>query len=488
MPSVHWPIIRQVLRDPQRIAVVDDQRSWRAVEVLGGALHLARLIEQVSHRPHVGVLLPTGGAFPMAALAIWMTGRVLVPVNYLQTPADQQYIIDDSEMDTLITVGPMLDFVGFRPRNVRLIELDKVRHSFKGVPPLRLPPLAESEQTAVILYTSGTSGKSKGVMLTHGNLRSNVRQMCAHVGLTSANCFLGVLPQFHSFGLTVMTLVPLIIGAKVVYTARFMPRKLIELMREHKPDIFVAIPSMYNALLHVKDARPDDWASIHMALSGGEPLPSAVRQAMLDQFNVTLREGYGLTETSPVASVNTVRDTRPGSVGTLIGDVRCRIVDDQERDLPRDQEGEIRLTGPNIMKGYYKLPEQTAACFDARGYFRTGDWGKLDADGFLHITGRIKEMLIIAGENVFPREIEEVLNQHPTVKDSAVVGRQDPMRGEVPVAYVELHEGASFNEKELRQFTASKLPSFKVPRDIRCLDALPRNATGKIVRRMLPKD
>jgi long-chain acyl-CoA synthetase len=484
MSSLFWPIFRRAFRHPFRTAVVDDRRTWRYVDLAGGALHLAKLIESTSTAKHVGIMLPTSGAFPMALLAVWMLGRVAVPINYLLSDKEKQFIVDDSDIDVVLTAGQMLDFLKWRPERVHVHELDKIR--FRGVPPLRWPRPEKGDAVAAILYTSGTSGLPKGVMLTHENLATNVRSAVKHAGLSSADAFLGVLPQFHSFGLTALTLLPLERGSKVIYSARFVPAKIVELMREHRPDVFMAIPAMYNALLNVKDAKPEDFRSLRYAISGGDALPRSLADNFKQRFNVTILEGYGLTETSPIVSILLPEHYKAGSVGRLLPGVQVRIVDEQSRDVQRGEEGEILLKGPNIMAGYYKRDDLTREVIDDAGWFRTGDWGKLDSDGFLYITGRKKEMLIIGGENVFPREIEEVLNAHPSIKASAVVGRKDESRGEVPVAFCECNEDAEFDEPGLRHWCRERLAGFKVPKQIRRLDALPRNPTGKILRRQLP--
>lgn len=481
--TVLWPILRRALSQPRSIAVVDDQRTWRYIDLVGGALHLARYIQQASSSRHVGVLLPTGGAFPMTMLATWMLGRTLVPINYLLSASERQYITDHAALDLVVTAGRMLEFLGEAPRGVTLMKLDEL--SFKGIPPLRFPAIASADDLAAILYTSGTSGKPKGVMLTHENLRSNIGASAEHIELTRADCFLGVLPQFHSFGLTALTILPLAVGSKTVYTARFVPKQIVELFRKHKPDIFMGIPQMYSALLTSKDAAPEDFASLRLAVSGGGPLPMATFDQFRERFGVAIHEGYGLTETSPVVSMNQLHHHRIGSVGRLIPGCSARVLDDRGNDVAAGEEGEIALAGPNIMTGYYKQPELTAEVIRPDGYFVTGDWGKLDADGYLHITGRKKEMLIIGGENVFPREIEEVLDRHETVAASAVIGREDPVRGELPIAFVEMVEGAAFDEPALRAYCRQHLAGFKVPREILLVDNLPRNPTGKILRREL---
>jgi len=405
-----------------------------------------------------------------------------------------------------VTVKAMVEFVGGLPQMVKQVRLDEM--SFKGFPPLRRARRMREDDLAVLLYTSGTSGRPKGVMLTALNLSANVQQCVQWVGFSRHDKLLGVLPQFHSFGLTVLTLLPLTVGAPVVYTARFNPRKLLDLMREHRPTALIAIPSMYAALLHAKSADPDHFTSFKYVVSGGEPLPEAVFTGFRERFNVTINEGYGLTETSPVTNWCRPHEYRHKSVGKALPGVEEIIVPvegeaSKRQDVKTSREelvasadpiapgsaggieGEIRIRGPNVMKGYYKLPQETAVAFDENGFLRTGDMGRFDADGFLYITGRIKEMLIIGGENVFPREIEEVLDKHPSVAASAVIGAMDESRGEVAVAFVELKDGAAFDEVSLRKHCREALAQFKVPRDIRQIDKLPRNPTGKIMRREL---
>lgn len=504
--SIHWPIIKRLLRTPTRTAVVDDTRTYRSIDLLVAASHVAAVIQATSASRTIGILLPTGGGFVVSALAAWSSGKAIVPFNYLLKQDELQYVIDDCGCDTVITAGPMLSALGFHPKNVKLIKLEEL--NFRAMPDVRMPAAAADEDLGVLLYTSGTSGKPKGVMLTHGNITANIDQVLRYAKFNPDQVFLGVLPQFHSFGLTVLTLLPLLKGWKAVYTARFIPGKLVRLIREHRPTVLVAIPSMYNALLHVKDAKPEDFASFEFLVSGGEPLPQAVADGFVERFKARINEGYGLTETSPVSNMCLPSEFRSRSVGRVMPEMDEIIVDiNTGAAVPVGQEGEIRMAGPNVMQGYYNLPADTAAAFDERGYLRTGDIGRFDEDGHLYITGRLKEMLIIGGENVFPREIEEVLNKHPHVKESGVIGAPDPMRGEEAIAFVEMkpldghpstgaatepagdHPAptAPFDEKALQMWCRQHLAGYKVPREIRRVEALPRNATGKVMRRELKK-
>ncbi|MDX9912417.1 MAG: AMP-binding protein [Phycisphaerales bacterium] len=452
-------------------------------------MHLADLIERRSSSRTVGVMLPTGAAFPMAALAGWMLGRVVVPLNYLLKEDELNDVIEDCETDVVLTASPLLQFLGYTPRVRRLIAIDELGpDAFRGVPEPRLPRAAAPDDLAVLLYTSGTTGRPKGAMLTHANLTANIRQCREWIHFDHHDRILGVLPQFHSFGLTVLTLLPLTAGLTVVYTARFVPAKILHLLREHRPTMFIAIPSMYGALLHAKSARREDFASLRIVVSGGEPLPTSIAEGFYERFGVRINEGFGMTETAPVTHWCRPGEYRPRSVGMPLPCVEQRIVDiNTSRDLPPGEEGELRLRGPNVMRGYFKRPEETARMFDERGWLRTGDMARIDRDGFLSITGRLKEMLIVGGENVFPREIEEALESHPSVAAAGVVGAHDDIRGEIPVAFVELREGAAFDERALQAWCRERLAGYKVPREVRALDALPRNPTGKLLRRELQK-
>lgn len=499
--SLLTTIARHAVTRGKEVAVVDDQGRYTYQQLLGAAMFVAEEIEKKTDRPNVGILLPTGAGAPIAMLGCWLARRTAIPFNYLLNKDELGWVIGDSDIDLLITVGPMLQFLGgpdIVPEGVQV--LDMATLDFTTPPPLRWPPHYEGDETAVILYTSGTSGRPKGVMLTHSNLESNAWAGIEHSGIGSADVFLGVLPQFHSFGLTALTMIPLAVGAKVIYTARFVPGKVIDLIRKHKPQVIMAVPSMYGALLSVKKAEPTDFESVRLAISGGEPLPNSVFETYMQRFGLKLLEGYGLTETSPAMNWATNDRWKQHSVGLSLPGQTTVVVDEENRILPANREGEILTAGPFIMKGYYKRPDLTAGVMCnlqvlnnegatvSRQFFRTGDIGRIDEDGYLYITGRKKEMLIIGGENVFPREIEEVINSHADVHASAVIGRKDDMRGEVPIAFVEMEEGKAFDEAGVRKLCRDNLAGYKVPKEFRAVEKLPRNATGKIMRRELNAD
>jgi long-chain acyl-CoA synthetase len=352
-------------------------------------------------------------------------------------------------------------------------------------------PARNPDDVAVIMYTSGSSGVPKGVMLTNKNLDSNCNDSITHAHFEKKTVFLGVLPMFHTLGLQGSLLIPLKLGSKVVYQARFSPVGVFELVKKHGVKVLIMVPTMYSVMAAAKSGNKESLAGVEYAISGGEPLPTSLINAFKEKFGITLYEGFGLTETSPIVSLNTPWASKPGSVGTPIPEMQLRIVGDDGKDLPRNTDGELYIKGPNVMKGYYNRPDVTAEVLTPDGWFKTGDVAKIDDDGFIYITGRKKDMIIMAGEKVFPREIEDALKQHPAVVLAAVIGMKDESRGEAPVAFVTLKPEAELGAprptaNELRNFVRERIAPYKVPREVHIFEDLPKNATGKIQKRELP--
>ena len=493
MSTLAGSILRHGLFRPRQTAIIDDRAEYSYGKLLLGTWHMTTQIEKQTQNSHVGIMLPPSGAFPLALLGTWLLGRTAVPLNYLLSEDELKYVIEDSGIDTIITLGKLVEAIpGAKgiPDHVKLVMVDEIE--FKGMPRPRLPKRVAADDCTVILYTSGTSGKPKGVMLTEQNLMTEVEAIDDAAKGLAIETFLGVLPQFHSFGLTALTLWPLYRGNKIVYSARFAPRKLHQLIRKHRPNVFFGVPAMFNAMLSLKKAEPADFASLQFSVAGGEPLPKPVSEKLMERFRLPVYEGYGLTETAPVTNCNVPGKSKAGTVGKALSGVRNVIVDEDGNQLGPEQDGEILIVGNNIMKGYHHLDDLTDEVItqiDLDGKqeraFKTGDIGHLDKEGFLAITGRKKEMLIVSGENVFPREIEEVLDQHESVSSSAVIGMKSETRGELPLAFVELNEGHEFDEQALKTFVRDRIAPFKVPKEIRHIDQLPRNPTGKIMRRQL---
>jgi long-chain acyl-CoA synthetase len=398
--------------------------------------------------------------------------------------------VEDAGIDLIITsefFAPLLE-----PLPVRKVYMEHaglvqkmLRAKLKKRP---APPETDPQDTAVILYTSGTSGLPKGVCLTHNNLSANAQACIDHARMVPEHTFLGMIPQFHGFGLMGLLIVPVTLGASVVYLPRFNPTQAVEIVREHRVSVLIAIPSMLGAIHRLKSVQAKDLASLELTVAGGEPLPQTLLQGFKERFGIDVLEGYGMTETSPVLTINMPRANRPGSVGRPIPGVEARVADEEDRVLAASEEGEIQIRGPHVTPGYYNKPAETAAAFRPGGWFCTGDIGKIDADGYVWITGRKKEMIIVGGENVFPREVEGVLEDHAAVAEAAVIGQPDAGRGEVVTAYVMLREGKTATEIGLRDHCREHLAGYKVPRAVHIVDDMPRGPTGKVLRRKLREE
>ena len=477
------PLFAHARKQPQSVAVIDDRGQTTYQQLAAMAAGLGLYLSAQTRQPRVALLLPSSAGFVASFYGTLLAGKAVVPINFLLGEREIAHIIQDSGIDTVVTI-PQL---GARLKDLPLKVIDLTQ--LPQTPPAAITPRfpqVTSEEMAVLLYTSGTTSLPKGVILTYGNLQSDVDSAIEHAQLKSGYNFLGVIPLFHAFGITGMMLAPIQLGSTIIYQARFSPVAAVQAVREHNIGLMFGVPSMYGAMLRLKDAKPEDFKSIYAVISGAEPLPATIREAFRQRFGVPILEGYGLSETSPVVALNVPHLNRPGSVGKAVPGCEIRIADEAGKPLPAGEVGEIWLKGPMVMKGYHNLPDETAKALTADGFFKTGDLGKVDADGYLYITGRKKEMIIVAGEKAFPREIEDVLMRHPTVAEAAVLGKKDASRGEVVVAFVTAREGQTIKADDLREFARQQgLPQWKVPREITVLPDLPRSPTGKVLKREL---
>ncbi len=440
---------------------------------------IGQRIATETERPHVGLLFPPSGTCAAAIFGCWYGAKTPVPLNFLLAPAELKKIIDDAAIDLVLTVAPFREAV--QTIGVTALVLDvELLQAHDGC----TIPSANATELATLVYTSGTSGTPKGVCLSFDNLVQNVNACIEMAEIQTEARFLSLLPQFHTFGFTTNTLVPLLLGATVYYLPRFATTTVVNLIAEQKIDTFITIASMFGALAGAKSVRREQLESLQLAVSGGEPLPTQVADAFQQRFGVTIYEGYGMTEASPVVSLNTRRALRLGSVGHPLPGVSVVAVDEEGRELPAGRDGELVVRGHCVMQGYRNQPELTARTI-CDGALFTGDVGHVDADGFVFITGRAKDMMIVGGENVFPIEIEMVLLDHPAVAEVAVIGTPDKLRGEMPVAFVLLRTDVVADESELRSFCRSRLAGYKVPRRVTIADKLPRGPTGKILKRAL---
>jgi long-chain acyl-CoA synthetase len=336
----------------------------------------------------------------------------------------------------------------------------------------------------VILYTSGTTGRPKGAELTHAGLVRNA-EITARTLLKNhaGDVTMGCLPLFHVFGLTCGLNAAVAAAGTLTLLPRFDPARALEIIQRDEVTIFEGVPTMYAAMLHLPQADPAMAATLRVCVSGGASLPVEILRGFEEKFGCMILEGYGLSETSPVASFNHPDKVRkPGSIGTPIEGVEMRLVDDAGQTVPGGEIGEIAIRGHNVMKGYWNKPEATAEAI-ADGWFRTGDMARVDSDGYYYIVDRKKDLIIRGGYNVYPREIEEVLHEHPAVTEVAVIGIPHPDLGEEVGAAVALKPGASATPEELRAFARDRVAAYKYPRRVWLVDSLPKGPTGKILRR-----
>ncbi|MCX6895304.1 MAG: long-chain fatty acid--CoA ligase [Verrucomicrobia bacterium] len=470
-------------KQPEKIALCWGDREFPYAELHARARAVtARLQNHFGVKPgdRVAVWVKNCPEFVPTVFGILTAGGVVVPVNNFLKPAEVAFILQDSGAVAVISDASLAEaqekVLALRPAT-KLFQVEE----FAGLPSSTInPPSSSESDLAALLYTSGTTGHPKGAMLTHGNFLHNVASCVAALDVRADDRIVVALPQFHSFMFTVGTLLPMLSGAGILLLKTLHPFKnVLEEIARHRGTILPSVPSFYRALLAVPEFGK---LPLRLCVSGGAPLPVEVFNEFTRKFPFPLREGYGPTESSPVATVNPIYgENRAGSVGKPIPNVELSIRDEVGGELPIGEFGEICIRGGNVMRGYWHQPEETAKVLRA-GWLYTGDVGYGDADGYFYITDRKKDMLLVNGINVYPREIEEVMYQFPGVKEVAVIGLPDARRGEQPVAFVAAADGVTLDEKALVQFVRERMADYKVPRKIIFLTALPRNATGKILK------
>lgn len=454
-------------------------------QLLGQSLQVGQVLrEEFGLRPgeRVGLWLKNCPEFVPALFGTWFAQGVVVPINSFLKPSEVAFILEDAGIDLLISETALSEGFGelrtLRP-TLRILEIERL--AGLPAPPGARPQLPQrQEDLAVVIYTSGTTGRPKGAMLTHGNLLHNVESCRQVLQAVSFDRFVVLLPMFHSFMLTVGILLPLLVGGSIVLIKGLQaPRSIIGEALAREATILPAIPQFFRALAH---APLPEKLSLRLCISGAAPLPHEVLREFNARFTIPLLEGYGLSEASPVVSMNPIQGPwKAGSIGVPVPGVEMSLQDDNGKLLPDGQTGEICVRGGNVMRGYWKQPDESAKAL-REGWLLTGDIGHRDADGYYYITDRKKDMLLVNGINVYPREIEEILYRFPGVKEAAVVGIPDARKGEQPLAFIAAQDGAALEERALLLFLKDKLADYKVPRRVVFLPNLPRNATGKILK------
>ncbi|MEK5233199.1 fatty acid--CoA ligase family protein [Lysinibacillus sp. FSL K6-0232] len=503
---------QQAIEQPEKVAYHFMGKNTTYGEFEHAVGRFAKGLEDlgIEKGDHVAFLLGNTPHYLIALYATMRLGATAIPVNPIYTPDEISYILHNGDVKAVIALDALLPLVekgvqAFPQVQAFIIcetasdiaekiaalspEARDKTHLFTQVIANAAEALQPVEVTdddnAIILYTSGTTGSPKGAMLTHGNIYSNARDVAHYLGIRADDRVIATLPVFHVFALTVVVNAPLLSGATILLVPRFSPAEIFALAREQKATVFAGVPTMYNFLYQLPEGNAEDFATIRLAVSGGASLPVALLHNFEQKFNVRVSEGYGLSEASPVTCFNPLdRERKPGSIGTSINNVENKVVDVNGQEVPVGEVGELIVRGPNVMKGYYKLPEETAMAI-RDGWLYTGDLAKVDEEGYFYIVDRKKDMIIVGGYNVYPREVEEVLFAHDNIVEAAVVGFPDPNLGEAVHAYVVLKEVAATSTEDLFTYCAKHMVKYKVPKVIEIMDELPKNTTGKILRRSL---
>lgn len=503
--------------------------TYSIVDEYSSRLASGLISEGLKKGERVAILMPNMPQFVISYFAILKAGGIVVPCSPLYKERELEYQLRDSGSSYIIAASDVIrgndlyasldackdkislkgifttsitDFLpGIKKRlaflagikNVRregttsiteLIKHSDVLKDYSTVDPI--------EDVALLQYTGGTTGTSKGAMLTHYNLYSNAVMTAMALPLTEDDISLSVLPLFHIYGMTATMNAPLYAGSSIVLLPRFDVKEVLHTIAKMRVTCFCGVPTMYIAINNYPDVKKFNLRSIRACISGGAPLPSAVRKRFIELTGGNLVEGYGLTECSPVTHCNPLHDgiVKDGSIGIPFPSTDAAIVDldDPSKFLPPGEIGELAIRGPQVMKGYWNRPDETAKVF-VNGWLLTGDIAKMDDDGYFYIVDRKKDMIDVSGFKVYPREVEEVLFEHPAVKEAAVIGVKDEYRGEAVKAFVVLKDASKkINESELIEFCSKRLAKYKVPKAIEFVNELPKTLVGKVLRRKLKEE
>jgi long-chain acyl-CoA synthetase len=483
-------------RDPDHVAVKLDDLEITYAQLDEASARVAGLLREHGVGPgdRVGIMLPNVPYFPVCYYGILRAGAVAVPMNVLLKKREVAFYLRDPGAKLLFAWH---DFATDAQAGAQeagaecvLIAPGAFEQLLADIDPADDVVGTDDCDTAVILYTSGTTGTPKGAELSHDNLKRNCLIVGQLFALGSVAVALGALPLFHTFGQTCGMNAITAAGGTLSLIPRFDPRKALEIIQRDKVNVFEGVPTMYGAILHHPEADSFDTSTLSVCVSGGSAMPVELMRGFEQKFGCKVLEGYGLSETSPVASFNHPdKERKPGSIGTPVAGVEMKVVDDDGNDVSQGDVGEIVVRGHNVMKGYWNKPDATAESI-RDGWFHTGDMAKIDEDGYFFIVDRKKDMIIRGGYNVYPREIEEVLYEHPAVREAAVLGVPHESHGEEVAAAVALKDGADVSADDLCAFVKEQVAAYKYPRKIWFVDELPKGPTGKILKREItpPED
>ena len=498
MDSIPVVLQQTAARVPERPAIFFGEQTINYAQLAATVERVAAGLAGlgIGQGDRVALLLPNCPQFVYASLAAARLGAMAVPMNPILAPEEVAYILEDSGAKVVVAVektAPLALAMAQRCECVEhcIVAAERVPEGALDFRTLvvedtsGLPEPPGAEEVAVLQYTSGTTGRPKGAMLTHANLLADAAASAEAVQMNEQDVFLAVLPLFHVFGATVTMIIPITLGAASAHIPRFEPLPVLQTIERTGVTIFCGVPSMFAVLAALKGQHGPDLSTLRLCISGGAALPRDLTPIIEQRYDTTLLEGYGPTEAAPVISCNRTRDSRKiGSVGPPLPSVEVQIRDEAGAEVKVGEIGEICARGPNIMRGYWQDPEKTAGTI-RDGWLYTGDLGHVDADGYIYIVDRKTDMIIVGGLNVYPREVEDVIRLFPAVHDVAVVGSSSRLRGETVAAFIELGEGGSLDEREIIEHCSEHLARYKVPRTIHFMHELPRSATGKVLKREL---
>lgn len=496
------------LNTPQMTSIHFQGRDYSYEEVNQHVQKLASSLQKlgIQKGDNIALILGNTPHFVISMYACFHAGVTVVPINPIYTPAEISYIVNNADVKAIITLDvlfPLMEKLSDSLSNIEHVILcetsaEKVNTATSSLKDKCYSFMelvisgncsskaveVQNDETAVILYTSGTTGKPKGAMLTHENLYSNARDVATFLNFKNGEKILVCLPMFHVFALTVCVNAPIVSSSTMVIQAKFSPKEVFELIENNGITIFAGVPTMYNFIYQYSEGFPEIWKNVRTCVSGGASLPVSLLENFEKKFSVTISEGYGLSEASPVTNFNPIdRPRKAGSIGTSINNVETKIVNVLGEEVATGEVGELIIRGPNVMKGYYGMPEETENTI-RNGWLYTGDLARADEDGYFYIVDRKKDLVIVGGYNVYPREVEEVLYQHPGIVEAAVAGVPDPEQGESVRAFVVLKD-KSLTEQDILDYCKERLAKYKLPKEVIFLDELPKNTTGKILRMAL---
>ena len=462
------------------IAVVDEGRRTTYAQLKQDIKRYRNHLYALGIRQgdRVGIFARNSAEFIFAYFATTSLGAINVPINFQLSPRETAYILTNAGVEHLLTYEPIVfdEEISVTQHDIATFGDEK----FDDAP--ELPADFSDKNPCVIIYTSGTTGNPKGAVLSHSNLVCNASQ--CEVFKCHRKCrVLCVLPMYHCFEWTCAVLNTFYRGAAAHVLRVFKPKDMIDMVRDEEITDIIAVPSIFKLVTAL--AKPEDFKTVRFFMSGGTTLPDKIVDEFKAKFHAPIAEGYGLSEASPAVFLTTHGEERQGSCGKLLAGTEVRLVDEDGNDVPQGEVGEVLVRGGQVMLGYWKNPEATAEALDADDWLHTGDVGKVDEDGYYYIVNRIKEMIISMGENIYPREVEEVVYKFEGIRDAAVIGVDDKLRGQVGACFYEVQDGATVDPRALKRFLQKNLALYKVPREFHRLDELPRTSTGKISKRQI---